>query len=290
MGKDNLSGKKKYTDGKTAKYFYPGQQPEGWVLGGTEEKRLKNSEATKKLWQDDDYRNHQTETRNSDEYLSKNKEWNRKAWQDEEARKERCAKLATGAQNRFKDPEQVRLRSEQQKELWQDSEYHQNQVNSLRNGHKDIYLKHPEYLEKIAEGNRKAWEENKENILRKQAKSKSENNSWVTSQLEENYYKYLIDTYGKEDVVRQYRDARYPFNCDFYIKSLDLFIELQGTWLHNDHPFNPNNEEDLKILAEWAEKAQTSKFYKQALYVWTVSDPLKIKTAKQNNLNIQFLY
>lgn len=37
INKDNLSGKKKYNNGVIAKYFYPGEQPDGWVLGSTME-------------------------------------------------------------------------------------------------------------------------------------------------------------------------------------------------------------------------------------------------------------
>lgn len=95
--------------------------------------------------------------------------------------------------------------------------------------------------------------------------------------------------YGKEDVVRQYRDPRYPFNCDFYIKSEDLFIELNFTWCHGPNPFE-NTEEDQRLLNMWKEKAKTSKYYQQAIHTWTVSDVNKLSTFKQNKLNFIILY
>ena len=53
------------------------------------------------------------------------------------------------------------------------------------------------------------------------------NNSFNKSKEEEKYYSYLLHLYSPEDIVRQYYDKdRYPFHCDFYIKSEDLFIEL----------------------------------------------------------------
>lgn len=135
------------------------------------------------------------------------------------------------------------------------------------------------------------WQKEKENILQKQYITKSTNKSWNTSKLEEKYYNELLEKYNKNDVIRQYKDdMRYPFNCDFYIKSEDRFIELQGTWCHGGHLFNPFNEEDLKKLEIWKEKAKTSRYYQKAIEVWTVTDVLKYNTAIQNNLNINFIY
>lgn len=36
----------------------------------------------------------------------------------------------------------------------------------------------------------------------------------------------LIDIFGKENVINQYSSNLYPYHCDFYIKPLDLYIEL----------------------------------------------------------------
>jgi hypothetical protein len=47
-----------------------------------------------------------------------------------------------------------------------------------------------------------------------------------TSKQEEKYYLFLTNKYGKDNVKRQFYDIRYPYHCDFYIKSEDLFIEL----------------------------------------------------------------
>lgn len=57
-------------------------------------------------------------------------------------------------------------------------------------------------------------------------KSKKQNNSFNSSSYEENFYSNLLTIFENSDVVRQYKDERYPFACDFYIKPLDLFIEL----------------------------------------------------------------
>lgn len=70
-----------------------------------------------------------------------------------------------------------------------------------------------------------------------------------------------------------------------FIYSIDLFIEINAFWTHGKHLFNENNEDDIQILNSWKQKAETSKQYKSAINVWTVMDPLKYKTAKDNNLN-----
>lgn len=149
-------------------------------------------------------------------------------------------------------------------------------------------------------GVQKAWnkgkrlgplsEEKRANILAKQHETKKRNNSFNTSSPEDNYYYYLCEKYSKEDVIRQYKDDRYPYSCDFYIKSKDLFIELNLTWTHNDHPFDKNNAQDLKILERWKKKAETSDYYKNAVYVWTDLDIRKQKTARENKLNYKTIY
>ena len=53
------------------------------------------------------------------------------------------------------------------------------------------------------------------------------NHTFNSSKPEDDYYQALVLEYGADDIERQYnKDPRYPFACDFYIKSLDIFIEL----------------------------------------------------------------
>lgn len=116
------------------------------------------------------------------------------------------------------------------------------------------------------------------------------NNTFNTSSPEDNYYKELINKYGEEDVIRWYSDERYPFVCDFYIPSEDLFIELNKHWTHGGHPFDETNLDDIYQLEQWQEKAETSKYYKNAIYTWTMLDTKKQEYAKKNNLNYRVIY
>ena len=60
-------------------------------------------------------------------------------------------------------------------------------------------------------------------------------------------------------------------------------MEIQGTWTHGHHPFNPDDKKDIELLEIMQSKH--TKYYNNAIDVWTMKDPLKRETAKKNNLN-----
>ena len=139
--------------------------------------------------------------------------------------------------------------------------------------------------------NKETWDKKHDYILAKINKKKKLNNTFQVSNMEKDFYNILVNKYGKEDVVKQYKDEnRYPFNCDFYIKSKDLFIELNLHWSHGGHLFNPNNPEDLNLLKHWEEKSSNSLYFKNAINTWTKRDVEKFKIAKENNLNYEVIY
>lgn len=61
-------------------------------------------------------------------------------------------------------------------------------------------------------------------------------------------------------------------------------------WSHNNHLFNPNDIDDLKILDEWKKKAVHSEFYKNAIETWTIRDIEKYNCSLKNNLNYLSIY
>ena len=111
--------------------------------------------------------------------------------------------------------------------------------------------------------------------------TKKKNNSFNISKTEYNSYLILKEKYP--DIITQYKCELYPFNCDFYIPSLDLYIECNYHWSHCKHPFNPNNIEDINKLNKM--KLKNTKYYLNSIYVWTDLDIRKRNIAKQNNLN-----
>ena len=118
-------------------------------------------------------------------------------------------------------------------------------------------------------------------IIERVNNTKRKNNTFNTSKIEELSYILLKEKY--EDVIRQYKSELYPFVCDFYIPSLNLYIECNYHWTHGDHPYNENNKEDQILLEKW--KTKNTKYYKGAIYTWTIRDVNKRNIAKQNNLN-----
>ena len=116
----------------------------------------------------------------------------------------------------------------------------------------------------------KTWETKRKTGVLKQSKPEE----FVKSLFNYNNFKYKWN-YNK--------DSRYPWHVDFYLSDYDLFIEIQGYWTHGSHPFNENDQNDIDRLNYMIQK--NTKKYQQAINTWTISDPLKRKTAKENNLN-----
>lgn len=112
-------------------------------------------------------------------------------------------------------------------------------------------------------------------------KMRNHTNGASISKFETNMIEYLRQTYPDYTIFTQYKEDRYPFDCDCYIKDLDLFIEFQGSYYHNKRPFK-GTEEDL---VEY-EKLSNSGIQKSRIAnVWRYKDTKKREIAKNNNLN-----
>lgn len=125
-----------------------------------------------------------------------------------------------------------------------------------------------------------------QSIQNKVYMTKRQNHTFGTSIPEQELYELLCFVFGKENIIRQYNfDIRYPFACDFYIKTIDLFIELNAHWTHGGHWFDIHDLRDINKLLDWQYKSITSDYYKSAIYIWTQRDLLKRQIAVDNNLN-----
>ena len=117
------------------------------------------------------------------------------------------------------------------------------------------------------------------------------NNSFNISYQEDVCFDLLKEKYS--DCIRQYKSELYPYNCDFYIPSLDLYIEYNGSHYHHYHPFDINDDNDINELNRLKEKAENSNAHKNGkksqydniIYTWTILDLKKRNIAQQNNLN-----
>ena len=106
--------------------------------------------------------------------------------------------------------------------------------------------------------------------------------------------KLLLDIFknifNENDILINYKSELYPYKCDFYIKSEDKFIEVHGNWTHGGRPFDPTDIDCLDQLAYWDKKAETSDYYKNAIYTWAQLDVQKVETARKNHLNFEVVY
>ena len=116
------------------------------------------------------------------------------------------------------------------------------------------------------------------------------NGSLKTSKPENDIYELLLLKFPK--TIHHLKDKeKYPFYCDFYIPEIDTWIEYQGTVEHGNYkgktlgPYNVDNLKHQAIVIELQEKSINHPRYKTILKVWTISDPLKRKTARENGLN-----
>lgn len=122
----------------------------------------------------------------------------------------------------------------------------------------------------------------RQEYFQKAIASKRKNGTFSTSEPEEKLYLMLVSCFGEDDVERQYWSDEYPFCCDFYVKSRNLYIELNGTWMHGGHWYGSSSQDDL-VLGKW--QAKGSEFYQTASHIWSESDVAKREVARVSSLN-----
>lgn len=106
-------------------------------------------------------------------------------------------------------------------------------------------------------------------------------------------YDMLVERFGKSDIEREYKSSLYPYFCDFYIISRDLYIELNGFCTHGHHWFDKDSKADNDLLDTWCSKfvylvdycGEESTLYGSMIETWSVSDVAKRRAAAQSNLN-----
>lgn len=92
---------------------------------------------------------------------------------------------------------------------------------------------------------------NNQNAITKRYVTMHKNKSYKTSSLENVCYKELCIIFDENNIIRNYMSKDYPFKCDFYIISLDLYIECNFHWTHGGHWFDALNKDDLNKANKW---------------------------------------
>lgn len=121
-------------------------------------------------------------------------------------------------------------------------------------------------------------------------KTYKQNSSFRTSYPEKVLHSILKEIFPTINYqVRGAKDT-YPFNCDFFLKDFDLWIEYHGSMFHNGHPFT-DSEEDKHTLELIKSKDDGNHLrYEEQIKTWTIRDPKKLEVAKQNHINLLVLY
>ena len=117
--------------------------------------------------------------------------------------------------------------------------------------------------------------------------TKKKNHTFNSSSWEDKTYNKLCEKFGETNIIRNYVSDIYPFNCDFYIVSLNLYIECNYHWTHGGHPYNSKDNKDIQKVNEYKNKGN---YYNAMLYTWTDLDVRKQQIAKENNLNYIMFY
>ena len=117
----------------------------------------------------------------------------------------------------------------------------------------------------------------------KRDETRKKNGTYATSQPEIDLGARLVERFGESDVKTQYKDSRYPWKCDFYIVSRDLFIELNACQYHNGHWYDASDSRDREVLDEF--KNSSSKQDKSTVCIWSGLDVKKRERARAEKLN-----
>ena len=175
-------------------------------------------------------------------------------------------------------------KSELFKNLYKDNEF----INSINNKRRTTSL--------IKYGLEDYTKTEECNIKRYKAKKKNGTLGGNRSEIEIKCYNKLKTKFA--DVQHSYYDKeRYPFNCDMYIPCKDLFIECHFSQYHHYKPFDKNCIGDLaelsRLRCKLEDKDLTKKHIEKVrdvITTWTIRDPKKLATFKNNNLNFKIFY
>ena len=122
-------------------------------------------------------------------------------------------------------------------------------------------------------------------ICKKPMQTKVARHCVASSRTERLLFERLSFQFGADDVAYQFHDdARYPFICDFYIRSLDMFVELNAFFTHGGHWFDAMSEVDVAEVDRCLNNMCDHPLYASKLYVWCYDDVRKRECACDRHL------
>lgn len=252
------------------------------------EERQKTALATKKVMSNEQIRAKISTTLKQDKYKESQKQRQAALSNNKDAQSKKSASLKQTWLTKDKEQHSISIKAGQLKN---------NAISKISKA-SIAHWKDDEYRTKVIKAEKAVWTKEKREkqsktlatseVQSKIIQSKKQNHSFNTSKPETEVFELLQQVF--KDAQTQYRSKVYPFNCDFYIPSLDLYIECHFHWTHGGRQFDENDKDCLSKLAQWEEKSKTSKFYQRAIKTWTDLDVRKKQCAIDNKLNLVIFY
>ena len=251
------------------------------VANAKPEVRQKISQSVKKAFENPEVRlkmsNSVKQALSSPETKAKLSMAQKALWQNEKYRK----KMSKVIKKSYDENPEIKAKisasiSKTLLEKWKDETWRNNRIAKMHSEY---------YSEALSNGIKNHYldEEKKKATLNKSYMTKKQNNTFNVSQPEQCIKELLEQKFNK--VYYQYKSELYPFNCDFYVEDLNLYIECHFNWTHGSRSYNENEQCCIEQLNNWKEKAKTSKYYQNAIYTWTDLDVRKRQCAISNKLN-----
>ena len=191
----------------------------------------------------------------------------------------------------YKDhPEIIEQMIRRMKQTYKDNpEIRQNAVAKIKQG----YQTNPGIRKKRNEAYRQTIKDHPEIIEKAHDKAyQTMKKRGFVSKEEKEMIQLLKDKYGEDDVIEQYRDDRYKkpgtnyrYACDCYIRSLDLFIEFNGSSFHPSEKDRAKLEGELKRFKLKYPKRDIKECQAYNLLTVIEGDKIKQQVAKDNKLN-----
>jgi len=133
-------------------------------------------------------------------------------------------------------------------------------------------------------------------VRTKSFETAKKNSTLQKSKEEDEVYCIIQSVYT--DVIHHYRSSDFPFSVDFYIPSLEIYIEYQGSQFHNNRAYL-NKPEDIEEAKELQKKSDQKRIesntdktnqYDGILYTWADLDVRKRNMAQEKKLNYLEIY
>lgn len=127
----------------------------------------------------------------------------------------------------------------------------------------------------------------RDSISKKAHETMKRENSYGKSRLEDEFYEVLCELFNTDDIIRQKIVKRWPI--DFYIKSIDLYIQFDGVYWHGlDRPIKRVNEcftnRDKNIRKTFIKDQKQNLWFKEnGLQLIRITDKQFVKWKKSNN-------